>query len=259
LKKEANEDFKVVLENDTFSNGYDRAHYVYLCLGDKNKAFSCMQFNLKHDSIANFYDAACLYSLAKDEKMALHYLRRAFETGYANFHHIEEDTDLDFIRFTLDFREMIDEYKSKVASYYEQESISEESANDVVEIPFTHEGGVTKIKCNINGLPLFFVFDTGAADVAISTVEATFMLKNGYLSERDFVGQQRYMSADGNITDGTVIMLRKVKIGDLELDVVRASVSTGMSAPLLLGQSVLQRLGSIEIDNKRDVIKVVKK
>ena len=45
------------------------------------------------------------------------------------------------------------------------------------EVPFTKESGVCKVKCDINGLPLHFVFDTGVSDVTISMVEATFIIK----------------------------------------------------------------------------------
>lgn len=126
----------------------------------------------------------------------------------------------------------------------------------ITEIPFVKEDGVCKVKCSINGLPLHFVFDTGASDVTISNVEAAFMMKNGYLDRRDVVGNQRYMDANGDINVGTVINLKSVSIGDLELKNVRASVVRSQKAPLLLGQSVLGRLGKIEIDNPGHVLKI---
>ena len=101
-----------------------------------------------------------------------------------------------------------------------------------------------------------FVFDTGASDVSISMVEASFMMKNGYLDKSDVVGSAHYSDALGNISEGTVVNLRKVKFGDLELDNVRASVVKNQKAPLLLGQTVLSRAGKIEIDNQKRVIKV---
>ena len=64
-------------------------------------------------------------------------------------------------------------------------SIYRSSYERVVEIPFTKAGGVTKVDCTINELPLSFIFDTGASDVTISQVEANFMYKNGYLSNKD--------------------------------------------------------------------------
>ena len=126
----------------------------------------------------------------------------------------------------------------------------------VVEVPFTASNGVTKVDCSINGLPLNFIFDTGASDVSLSQVEANFMFKNGYLNEKDIIGKQHYQTADGNISVGTVINLRKINFGGLELSDVRASVVKNQSAPLLLGQSVLQRLGKIEIDNTKRCLNI---
>jgi clan AA aspartic protease (TIGR02281 family) len=126
----------------------------------------------------------------------------------------------------------------------------------VVEVPFTKENGVTKVKCAINDLPLHFVFDTGAAEVTMSMVEANFMLKNDYITSNDIIGSARYVDANGDISEGTVVNLRKVNFGGLELDNVRASVVRNQKAPLLLGQSVLGRLGKIEIDNSAQTIKI---
>ena len=82
------------------------------------------------------------------------------------------------------------------------------------------------------------------------------MVKNGYLSDSDIIGSQRYMDANGNVTVGTVINLKTVEFGDLTLNNVRASVVRNQKAPLLLGQSVLGRLGKVEIDNSKQVLKI---
>ena len=126
----------------------------------------------------------------------------------------------------------------------------------VSEIPFTKENGVCNVRCEINGLPLYFVFDTGASTVSLSMVEATFMMKNGYLQSKDVVGNQRFQDANGNVSEGTVINLRKVQFGDVSLDNVRASVVRNQKAPLLLGQSVLSRIGKVELDNQKSVVRV---
>lgn len=110
------------------------------------------------------------------------------------------------------------------------------------------------MKCDINGLPLHFVFDTGASDVTISMVETTFMMKNGYLNANDVVDSLRYMDANGDVSVGTIINLKNVIFGGLDLYNVRASVVRNQKAPLLLGQSVLGRLGKIEIDNSKNVL-----
>ena len=54
----------------------------------------------------------------------------------------------------------------------------------------------------------------------------------------------------GEIREGTIIRLREIKVGDAILKNVEASVAHNQKAPLLLGQSVLERFGTITIDNK---------
>ena len=66
------------------------------------------------------------------------------------------------------------------------------------------------------------------------------------------------MDANGNVSVGTVINLKDVDFGGQKLNNVRASVVRNQQAPLLLGQSVLGRLGRIEIDNQRKVLKIHK-
>ena len=145
-------------------------------------------------------------------------------------------------------------YSTKpVAMTHEREDHGREI---ISEIPFVKENGVCKVLCKINGLPLHFVFDTGAADVTLSLVEANFMIKNGYLTANDVVGSQRYMDANGDIAVGTVINIKEVRFGDCVLTNVRASAVKNQRAPLLLGQSVLGRLGKIEINNSGRILKI---
>lgn len=82
------------------------------------------------------------------------------------------------------------------------------------------------------------------------------MMKNGYLSSKDVVGNQRYVDANGEVSVGTVINLKDVNFSGLNLTNVRASVVRNQKAPLLLGQSVLSRLGKIEIDNSKNILKI---
>ena len=56
-----------------------------------------------------------------------------------------------------------------------------------------------------------------------------------------------------------VLNIKKITFEGLELENVRASVVESNNAPLLLGQSVLNRLGKIEIDYDRSVLKITTK
>lgn len=255
-KQMADKDFKQVIRLDSVPDEPECAFYAYYYLGDKDKAVEMIGNALKANAKANYYDAACLYSIMDDKEKSLSYLRKALESGYRNFAHIRRDRDLNNIRSTAEFKTLMDKYEQK-----HKQEISEDTDETVYEskteeVPFTKDGGVCKVKCIINNLPLHFIFDTGASDVSISYVEATFMLKNDYLSSSDIIGRQNYMTADGNITEGTVINLRDVKLGEIHLKDIKASVVKNQSAPLLLGQSVFSKLGKIEIDNDNKVLKI---
>ena len=158
---------------------------------------------------------------------------------------------MDPIRNREDFKALIDKYRIIHEAYREENALAEAEHNETItEIAVTRKpGGTFEIPCDINGLALQMIFDTGASDVTISSVEANFMFKNGYLSEKDIKGKKYYQIANGQISEGTTITLREVKIGDAILHNVDASVVKSQKAPLLLGQSAMERFGTITIDN----------
>ena len=220
-----------------------------------------MQQVIANDSTdcGNYYDGACFYSRIGDLDKSLANLRKAFEHGFKRFHHVMADDDLEALRTTPEFEVLMKEF-DKPENTSTDSDIPEGMVgldSETIKIPFTPDGGCVSVKCTINDLPLSFIFDTGASTVSLSMVEANFMLKNGYLKKEDFVGSQRFVDANGDISEGTVVNLRNVDFGGLHLNNVRASIVRNQKAPLLLGQTVLGRLGSIEIDNpgKKLIIK----
>ena len=229
-----------------FLNRFDEARAIVdsVCIAD----------SIDHEER---YNAACAYALMGDPAPAFRLLEEELKDGYTRFNHIRHDLDLVSLH-GAQFDSLLNVYEIKMRENLNK--ISQDSAENValrvVEIPFTASNGVTKVECTINGLPLNFIFDTGASDVTISQTEANFMFKNGYLSQRDIVGKERYQTADGNVSVGTTFILNHINFGGLELTGVRASVVGNQKAPLLLGQTVLKRLGKIEIDNERRVLKI---
>ena len=181
-------------------------------------------------------------------------LRMSFEKGNRSFSHIRLDDDMDAVRDLAEFKALMAEYETKHAVYLNEFKVSMPQKEEMVtEIMVKRNpGGTFEIPCNINGLALQMIFDTGASDVTISSVEANFMFKNGYLSEKDIKGKKYYQIANGQISEGTTITLREVKFGDAVLHNVNASVVKSQKAPLLLGQSVMERLGIITIDNQNN-------
>lgn len=114
--------------------------------------------------------------------------------------------------------------------------------------------GVYEIPTKINDVPMRFIFDTGAGMISISLTEANFLYKGGSLKKEDIVGVQDFVDANGDVTEGAVIILDKVQIGNRTLRHVEASVVGNQVAPLLMGQTALSKFGKISIDYKQGTI-----
>lgn len=255
-KTEADADFEMVIQKDTIADNGSCRQYALYFLGRDNEAEEWMNKIIEEDpgNYGNYYDQVCLYSRMGRLEESIDALRKSFEKGYRSFSHIRLDDDLDAVRDLPEFKALMEEYEAKHTEYLKQFELSmPEKEETVTEIAVKRNpGGTFEIPCDINGLALQMVFDTGASDVTISSVEADFMFKNGYLSEKDIKGKTYYQIANGQISEGTTITLREVKIGDAVLHNVDASVVKSQRAPLLLGQSAMERFGAITIDNQNN-------
>ena len=253
---EANLDFEAVLQKDTIATEGSCRQYALHFLGRDKEAEEWMDKIIAEDPERNggYYDRACLYARMGRLEESVSALRVAFEKGYRDFPHLVLDDDMDPVRDLPEFKALVAEYKAKHDTYLKESEIAvpvkEESVTEIAVK--RNPGGTFEIPCDINGLALQMIFDTGASDVTISSVEANFMFKNGYLSEKDIKGKKYYQVASGEISAGTVITLREVKIGDAILHNVDASVVKSQKAPLLLGQSAMERFGTITIDNQNN-------
>ncbi len=271
----AKEDYEAVLtlvkkqEDDESNNGnidYEQKAYALFYLGRQdeavevmNKALSLTRPEYKDGA---YYNMACLYSLMGEVGTSLDYLKDCLNLGYRDFTHIRRDTDLDNIRKSPDFEPLVAKYEQKAkdalvsSKAKEKTSQSSKSKGTVSEVPFSHDGGVLTVPCVVNGVPLTFIFDSGAADVTISLVEAQFLLKNGYITKSDIGDKAIYGDANGDISVGSKVLLRSVTFGGETLNNVRASIVLSQRAPLLLGQTAMSRLGKVEIDYNKQVIRI---
>ena len=116
-----------------------------------------------------------------------------------------------------------------------------------VAIKMEYDGGVYKVPCKVNGARMKMIFDTGASDVCLSSSIAEYLLDNDYLSENDFGKVGHSVVADGRVTRNVSVNLKDVEICGIHLENVSAIVTESLSAPILLGQSAISRLGQITI------------
>lgn len=97
------------------------------------------------------------------------------------------------------------------------------------------------VVAHVNGEALPFLIDTGASDVALSADAAR---KIG-INLRTLKYSRRYQTANGIIKAAPVI-LRDIRVGQLRVDDVEASVSEAPMGISLLGMSFLNRLDGWE-------------
>lgn len=133
--------------------------------------------------------------------------------------------------------------------------ISAPSVQAQTIIQMVEDRGVYKIPCEVNGLKVKMVFDTGASAVSMSSSFAEMLLDNNYISVTDFTGKAKSMTADGRIIDHTELMIHTLKIGDITVNDVMAIVIDSQDTPLLLGQTAIQKLGVISINGDKLYIK----
>ena len=122
------------------------------------------------------------------------------------------------------------------------------------EISLVREGGTFKVPVEINGVvKLHFIVDSGAADVSIPEDVVRTLLRSGTIQESDFLGVQQYRLADGTTVESVTFRIKHLRVGSRVLEGVTGSIAD-VDAPLLLGQSFLNRFKSWSIDNQKQVL-----
>lgn len=125
------------------------------------------------------------------------------------------------------------------------------------EVKLVSEDGIYKVPLKINdSFVLNFIFDSGASDVVISEDVATVLIKMGQLTKEDFTGVASYRIADGSTVQSPTIIIRKLQIGNIVVNNVKASIG-GKNAPLLLGQTFQRKFEKFTINNSTHTISLV--
>lgn len=123
--------------------------------------------------------------------------------------------------------------------------------DNTVSIPYEDRNGVKFIAVKINGGPTFdMIVDTGCSGVLISIKEAQYLAQSGLLTEDDYRGNALASIADGSIVENMVFNIKEMIIGGKIICTdVEVTVSNNISAPMLLGNGVFDRISSFSIDN----------
>jgi hypothetical protein len=125
---------------------------------------------------------------------------------------------------------------------------------ETVQLKADHGTFVVPVVLN-DRITLPFTLDSGAADVSIPEDVFTTLVRAGTISKGDLRDLRNYQLADGTQTTYRQFLIRSMRVGDVELRNVTASV-TPAAGLLLLGQTFLSRLQSWSIDNQRHILSI---
>lgn len=131
-----------------------------------------------------------------------------------------------------------------------------------ISIPYEEFGGVKTIPVKLNGITMNMIYDTGCSGISLSLNEVQTLAKNGKLDASDILDSDYSTIADGSIVEDGAINIREIEIGGkdgIKVQNKRASVKLNQIAPILLGNSVLDELASVEVDNVNKTINFFKK
>jgi clan AA aspartic protease (TIGR02281 family) len=123
-------------------------------------------------------------------------------------------------------------------------------------VPLRKEHGVFVVPVTINdAITLNFILDSGATDVSIPLDVFKTLVRAGVIALADKGEPRRYIQADGSSKTQPTFHIRSLRIGNIKLENVIGSLAE-IDAPLLLGQTFLNRFKSWSIDNAREVLMV---
>ncbi|HUO87639.1 MAG TPA: retropepsin-like aspartic protease [Rhizomicrobium sp.] len=124
-------------------------------------------------------------------------------------------------------------------------------------VPMKKDGGVYVVPVSVNGtVTLDCIIDSGASDVNIPAEAFADLVRQGAIQDSDFLGTRVYTLADGSSERGRVVRIRALKVGNVVVHDVTASVGANDSTALL-GQSFLERFRSWSLDNSRHALVLV--
>lgn len=109
-----------------------------------------------------------------------------------------------------------------------------------LSLPARGDGHVL-LSAEVNGTPIQFIVDTGATWVSLTREDAARVGVSGGLN------YSIAMTTANGVAKAAPVTLRRVRIGQLEVDDVSATVLQEQGGISLLGQSFLKRLRSYEM------------
>jgi clan AA aspartic protease (TIGR02281 family) len=124
-------------------------------------------------------------------------------------------------------------------------------------VPMKKDGGVYVVPVAVNGVvTVDCIVDSGASDMNIPADVFETLVRKGAIRESDFLGTRVYTLADGSSERGRLVRIKSLKVGNVVVNDVVASVG-GDDSSGLLGQSFLGRFRSWSVNNSSHALVLV--
>jgi clan AA aspartic protease (TIGR02281 family) len=144
-------------------------------------------------------------------------------------------------------RDLIDDDRSRT---HASRSERDDDGGDLEQIIYAGPHGHFLVEAVVNGEPIDFMVDTGASSVVLTLQDAR---KLGF-TPNTLRFTQEFQTANGTVRAAPVD-LRELRIGQLRVFDLEASVNGGPLAISLLGMSFLRSLDSYEVADGRLILR----
>lgn len=150
----------------------------------------------------------------------------------------------------------VPEDTTKVDSIQIVEDVLENDSSIV--IPLTEQDGVHYVTVLVCDIPMRFILDTGCSGIQISPIEYYYLVKQNKLSNNSILPDSVITTnAEGEMHKEVALIIPRIQVGNIEVSDIQAVVSPAIHAPALLGQDVLGRLGTLQLDYKNKQLKII--
>lgn len=138
--------------------------------------------------------------------------------------------------------------------------VTTSSLKNIISVPFRRtESGLAEVQVSLNGVPFNMWWDTGASLTSISNLEFAKLVKEGKISDYDYVRTMVATIADGSEVEEPIYQIKELYLkGEndkyIAIRDIYVAVSENLDAPLLLGQNAIQQFPSHTFNDTKCVI-----
>jgi predicted aspartyl protease len=135
-------------------------------------------------------------------------------------------------------------------------SWSEKATNDIKgpsidTIKVVTLNGMTYVRMKTGSMVLFWLLDTGAADLLINKDMETTLKSEGVLTENNYLGTGVYEMANGMVDTCRKYRMNNIRIGEYSIDNIVVAV-TDKGKKIIAGKSLLNKFSNWILDNKQN-------